>query len=401
MHAFTTTTFIAALAAAANAYELYPRQNNGSLTTATVFATTTYTVISCAPTVTDCPAHPESQIALTVTDIISVATTVCPVEQASSATSVILASFSATASSTPDPSVSYSPTSFSYAPSDSSSSPSIPSSFYYAPSGSLPSSSAVNAPVGTGALPSSSPIVAPLSTGYSTPSSSSAVAALGTGFVPAASPNVTSSSTITIPTTHVDNTTLTYVLGTGSSSSTITTTIHSTRTQYLTSTLYLTSTAAAAVSTASSGVSSSIASNDGPASGLSQGATTAGTSTIHSTRTITNFITVYPVAASSTPASAGSGAKNTAAAGADGSCVINTVTVTEKETIFVTIGGGSSTSTGATVQPIQSSPAAYYPTSGYPSSSGIAGASSSRAATGFVTAVSPSASAYSATIARI
>jgi len=48
------------------------------MTTSTVYATSVYTVTSCAPTVTDCPAGPHL-----TTEIISLYTTVCPVSAAS------------------------------------------------------------------------------------------------------------------------------------------------------------------------------------------------------------------------------------------------------------------------------------------------------------------------------
>lgn len=48
-----------------------------------------------------------------------------------------------------------------------------------------------------------------------------------------------------------------------------------------------------------------------------------------------------------------------------------------------------SSSAGATVGPIQSSSAAYYPTGSAPSESGVAGTSSSAASTGFLTRSRP------------
>jgi chitinase len=47
-------------------------------TTSTVYATTTYTITSCAPTVTNCPA----KLGQVTTDIISLYVTVCPVSEA-------------------------------------------------------------------------------------------------------------------------------------------------------------------------------------------------------------------------------------------------------------------------------------------------------------------------------
>ena len=48
-----------------------------SLSTSTVFATTTYTITSCAPTITNCPAHMGS----VTTETIALYTTVCPVTE--------------------------------------------------------------------------------------------------------------------------------------------------------------------------------------------------------------------------------------------------------------------------------------------------------------------------------
>lgn len=53
-------------------------------TTSTVYSTTVYTVTSCAPTVTDCPAR----MGQVTTDIISLYTTVCPVTETESSTPV-------------------------------------------------------------------------------------------------------------------------------------------------------------------------------------------------------------------------------------------------------------------------------------------------------------------------
>jgi hypothetical protein len=47
-------------------------------TTSTVYATTTYTVTSCAPTVTNCPAHHGPVV---VTEVVPVSTTVCAVTE--------------------------------------------------------------------------------------------------------------------------------------------------------------------------------------------------------------------------------------------------------------------------------------------------------------------------------
>lgn len=54
-------------------------------TTSTVYSTTEVTITSCASTVTNCPAHPESQTETqVVTSWVAVSTTVCPVTESSS-----------------------------------------------------------------------------------------------------------------------------------------------------------------------------------------------------------------------------------------------------------------------------------------------------------------------------
>jgi hypothetical protein len=68
---------LVAVAAAASAY-------SNSSTTSTVYTTSVYTVTSCAPTVTDCPAKMGS----VTTDIISLYTTVCPVTETETSSSV-------------------------------------------------------------------------------------------------------------------------------------------------------------------------------------------------------------------------------------------------------------------------------------------------------------------------
>ncbi|KAL7798208.1 hypothetical protein V8C37DRAFT_369094 [Trichoderma ceciliae] len=89
----------------------FPRSNStitpvddAAPTTLTVFATSVHTVISCAPTVTNCPARtnqtglgslPESaKTTMVVTDTIVLATTICPVAQASSVSSSLQAAHS-------------------------------------------------------------------------------------------------------------------------------------------------------------------------------------------------------------------------------------------------------------------------------------------------------------------
>ncbi|KAL7959757.1 hypothetical protein V8C34DRAFT_303661 [Trichoderma compactum] len=89
----------------------FPRSNtttaavdDAAPTTLTVIATSVHTVISCAPTVTNCPARlnstgagslPESARAtVVVTDTIVLATTVCPIAEASSISSSLQAAHS-------------------------------------------------------------------------------------------------------------------------------------------------------------------------------------------------------------------------------------------------------------------------------------------------------------------
>ncbi|KAL6885143.1 hypothetical protein HDV57DRAFT_415547 [Trichoderma longibrachiatum] len=89
----------------------FPRSNTTSVavddaapTTLTVIATSVHTVISCAPTVTNCPARlnstgagslPDAAVTpVIVTDTIVLATTVCPVAEASSISSSLQAAHS-------------------------------------------------------------------------------------------------------------------------------------------------------------------------------------------------------------------------------------------------------------------------------------------------------------------
>lgn len=65
------------------------------LTTLTVQVTSTHTVIGCAQNVTDCPAR-EATAVRTVTEVVDLTTTVCPVASASHISSSIVASASQT-----------------------------------------------------------------------------------------------------------------------------------------------------------------------------------------------------------------------------------------------------------------------------------------------------------------
>lgn len=103
---------LATLASANNVYPQHPhfnyrRQNGtvtpgaGELTTLTVQQTSVRTVISCAPTVTNCPSNqasltelasvrPEQVSTVLVTDIIQLATTICPVTEAQAVSSSVI-----------------------------------------------------------------------------------------------------------------------------------------------------------------------------------------------------------------------------------------------------------------------------------------------------------------------
>lgn len=98
-------TALGMLAAVASAYSPGRRHlhfsGNGTetLTTLTIKTTQLHTVISCAPTVTNCPAHataiatlPDSQkVTKVITDTIVLATTVCPVNDVAKASSSAIA----------------------------------------------------------------------------------------------------------------------------------------------------------------------------------------------------------------------------------------------------------------------------------------------------------------------
>lgn len=102
---------LATLASASNVYPQHPhfnyrRQNTTSsvaaggeeLTTLTVQTTSIRTIISCAPTVTDCPANsasltnlsPDQVSTVLVTDVIQLATTICPVTAAEGISSSVI-----------------------------------------------------------------------------------------------------------------------------------------------------------------------------------------------------------------------------------------------------------------------------------------------------------------------
>ncbi|GFP58852.1 hypothetical protein TASIC1_0011021900 [Trichoderma asperellum] len=99
----SATTSAAAVTSAVEA-AVTSAADAAAATTLTVLATSVHTVISCAPTVTNCPARtnqtaiaslPESaKTTVVVTDTVVLATTVCPIEQASSISSSLQAAHS-------------------------------------------------------------------------------------------------------------------------------------------------------------------------------------------------------------------------------------------------------------------------------------------------------------------
>ncbi|KAJ9658109.1 hypothetical protein H2201_007890 [Coniosporium apollinis] len=233
--------------------------------------------------------------------------------------------------------------------------------------------------------------------------SSSAVDPIGTGVHSYPASSV--AATETPIATEVTNSTLTYTLGTGSSTTVITTTIRRTSTQYATKTVIMTRP-----------TSDANATETGPV-GTESGS--APTTTISSTSTLTRVVTVYPVPAGSSsigtvkevdvtssgaypdvtgmpgygegPSStegSGNGASSTEGSGnggsstglpgygegpsstegsgnsgsstEGGSCVPTTVTITEQKLVTVT----ATPSPTHIENPIQSSSSAYYPTGG-------------------------------------
>lgn len=73
---------VLSLLAVAASVSAHAHGNSTSSTTSTVYTTSIYTITSCAPEVTNCPAR----IGKVTTDVISLYTTVCPVTETESAT---------------------------------------------------------------------------------------------------------------------------------------------------------------------------------------------------------------------------------------------------------------------------------------------------------------------------
>ncbi|KAG9230875.1 hypothetical protein BJ875DRAFT_138539 [Amylocarpus encephaloides] len=95
-----TTASVALFAALASATQHIPqhfhhrRQLNGTepQTTLTVTATSIHTITSCAATVTNCPAKNQQSAGVVVTEVVTIATTVCPVAEAGAISSKVISS---------------------------------------------------------------------------------------------------------------------------------------------------------------------------------------------------------------------------------------------------------------------------------------------------------------------
>jgi hypothetical protein len=103
-----TTLSVAFFAGLAYAHQHAPhhfhnrRQLNTTAeqTTLTVYATSIYTVTSCAASITNCPARASGSTSeIIVTDVIQLTTTVCPVLEAESASSAIIAAYTSSTAS--------------------------------------------------------------------------------------------------------------------------------------------------------------------------------------------------------------------------------------------------------------------------------------------------------------
>ncbi|KAH0239141.1 hypothetical protein KCU71_g24276, partial [Aureobasidium melanogenum] len=177
-------------------------------------------------------------------------------------------------------------------------------------------------------------------------------------------------------TTFTTDVTLTYTIGSGSTKSVVTTTIHKTSTAYMTETVY-------ATPAASSGAAASASS---AAAGYGMESDSTSTTTLSTTSTTTNTVTVSPTSTGSylsfwgekaavTGYGSSYGAPGTGASATDAGCApASTVTVTANETVYITVDSAmstiaQSTATGASVVPKQSSAAPYYPISSGASSS--------------------------------
>ncbi|MCJ1403487.1 hypothetical protein MMC11_006710 [Xylographa trunciseda] len=285
---------LAALSHAAShnnhAYLHHRRQANDTssagdiLVTSTVYTTQEITITSCAPTVTDCPVEESTYTAVT-TVTVAAYTTICPVTMSLSPYSSPAAPIPGSLSSLISTAAATAVPSYGTAP--------IPAS-----SGTAPFS--LNA---AGSASSTTAAVVPPNVPLSTGSPGS----------PAAETDVFSTST------YVSDSTLTYTLGAGSSTTIVTTVIQVTSTETLYSTAY--ATLAAVSSDNAAGSANSI----------------EPTTTISSTSTQTVFITVQTAAASEHIAALQITAPSLLAAATDTACAPQkTVTVTAQFTVTVT-----------------------------------------------------------------
>jgi len=172
------------------------RQLNGTepQTTLTVTATSVHTITSCAATVTNCPAKNQQSAGVVVTEVVTIATTVCPVAEAGAVSSKVISSAANQAAVTGGSIV-------------------------------VPTGTAT-AGANSGAATSNAPAV-PLSTG-----------------IPVGNGNV-----VSVPVNPEQDTTITYTLGQGTSTRLVTTTIKKSST----ATVYATKTGAEAVPTLDTG----------------------------------------------------------------------------------------------------------------------------------------------------
>ena len=160
---------------------------------------------------------------------------------------------------------------------------------------------------------------------YNKPSSTKSVekptypASYGTGVYTKSKPVPSGYSTSEV----VYDKTLTYTLGHGASTTVITTTVKSTSTAYLTKTVYATKSKSEESPVKPTAPVYPVPSSE-----------SKGYTTIKSTSTITNFVTVYPSKTSGSPVGPSKSGEV---------CVPETVTVTQKETVYVTVPSASST----------------------------------------------------------
>ncbi|MCJ1388840.1 hypothetical protein MMC18_001690 [Xylographa bjoerkii] len=319
------------------------------LVTSTVYTTQEITITSCAPTVTDCPAEESTHTTVT-TVTVAAYTTICPVTMS-------LSPYSSPAAPIPG---------------------SLSSLISTAAATAVPTYGA--APIGTAPIPASSESAPSSSTVAGSASSTTAEVVppnmpLGTG-----SPSSSTAETDIFSTsTYVSDSTLTYTLGAGSSTTIVTTVVQFTSTETLYSTAYATS--AAATSDNAAGSANSV----------------EPTTTISSTSTQTVFITVQTAAASSLNAALQDTVTGVLGAATDAACAPQeTVTVTAQFTVTVTADAGTGSapssapsSVSAVDEPVSLSAAPTFTSA--PVWGGNSTTTAGCASTGFITMTSPSA----------